>query len=78
MLTLGGLPDAQVEEDNREILRLLRDSGTAEKLEGMKRLIAQSACGPACLALGGAAPRALGTLGTHTPHPRAQCPSAVT
>lgn len=35
-------PKPQVEEDNREILRLLRDSGTAEKLEGLKRLIAQS------------------------------------
>jgi hypothetical protein len=44
---LGGVPpSSQVEEDNREILRLLRDTGTAEKLEGMKRLIAQSECGP--------------------------------
>jgi hypothetical protein len=33
----------QVEEDNREILRLLRDPGVQEKLEGLKRLIAQSA-----------------------------------
>lgn len=32
-----------MEEDNRETLRLLRESGTAEKLEGLKRLIAQSA-----------------------------------
>jgi hypothetical protein len=32
-----------VEEDNRDILRLLRDPGVPEKLEGLKRLIAQSA-----------------------------------
>ena len=36
-------PLPQVEEDNRETMRLLRESGTAEKLEGLKRLIAQSA-----------------------------------
>ena len=63
-----GLPLVQVEEDNREILRLLRDTGTAEKLEGMKRLIAQSACAPAAVALWRTAPRAL-PLATHTPHP---------
>ena len=32
-----------MEEDNREILRLLRDNSTQEKLEGLKRLIALSA-----------------------------------
>ncbi len=32
-----------MEEDNRDILRLLRDPGVPEKLEGLKRLIAQSA-----------------------------------
>ena len=37
------LSAAQLEEDNREVLRLLRDSGVPEKLEGLKRLIAQSA-----------------------------------
>lgn len=41
-----GLPSfffAQMEEDNREILRLLRDNSTQDKLEGLKRLIALSA-----------------------------------
>ena len=33
----------QLEEDNREVLRLLRDTNVPEKLEGLKRLIAQSA-----------------------------------
>lgn len=32
-----------MEEDNREILRLLRDNSTQDKLEGLKRLIALSA-----------------------------------
>ena len=36
-------PRRQLEEDNREVLRLLRDQGVPEKLEGLKRLIAQSA-----------------------------------
>ena len=35
-------PRRQLEEDNREVLRLLRDPGVPEKLEGLKRLIAQS------------------------------------
>lgn len=41
------LDDAQLEDDNREILRLLRLPTVPEKLEGLKRLIAQSACGVA-------------------------------
>lgn len=39
------LTRAQLEEDNRDILRLLRESSVAEKLEGLKRLIAQSTRG---------------------------------
>ena len=38
-----------MEDDNREILRLLRDNATAEKLEGLKRLIALSAFHPGFL-----------------------------
>jgi len=41
--TLAPFSVRQLEEDNREVLRLLRDSGVPEKLEGLKRLIAQSA-----------------------------------
>lgn len=41
----------QMEEDNREILRLLRDNSTQDKLEGLKRLIALSAPPHSTLAL---------------------------
>ena len=40
------LDDAQMEEDNREIMRLLRENSTQDKLEGLKRLIALSAPRP--------------------------------
>jgi hypothetical protein len=41
--TSFSLDDAQLEEDNRDILRLLRESSPTDKLDGLKRLIAQSA-----------------------------------